>query len=73
MSNGDMHMVSLSPRCRISSYICSQELPRPDDCGQWKLHSKLLPTLKWLINSPVWRGNIVSRAVFDPLVVLEQK
>lgn len=65
-------MVSLSPRHRISPLICSQELSWPDDCGQWKLssvlHGKLLATLKWLINSPVWRKDDGA-----PIVVLEQK
>lgn len=52
------------PHCRISPFISSQKPSSPDDSGQWKLcsvlMSKLFPTLKWAINSPVWRENNIS-------------
>lgn len=52
------------PHYRISPFISSQKTSWPDDGGQWKLGSvllsKLFPTLKWAINSPVWRENNVS-------------
>ncbi len=52
------------PRYRISPFIRSQKPSWPDDGRQWKLGSvllsKLFPTLKWAINSPVWRENNVS-------------